>query len=165
MSIISKNLQKSLIMKSALFFGLVIFILSIKAAVGQGMLESKPIELIGYWQTDSVSQLGVKERILLNENSLDYKALSSEMGSAIKSREYFFQDEGIFTAKWVMGKKQIIVTGKWDVIEKNKVTIEVDGVKTKYSVKANGKEGILLVPLRERNGEIHELYFIKKKVK
>ncbi|WP_339922329.1 hypothetical protein [uncultured Cyclobacterium sp.] len=152
-------------MKNAFFFGLVIFLIGIVPAVGQGMLESKSIELIGYWQTDSVSQLGVKERILFNENSQDYKRLSGEMGNAIKSREYLFQDNGIFTAKWVMGKKQIIVSGKWGAVEKNKIIIEVGGVKTKYSVEASGKEGILLVPLRERNGEIHELYFIKKKVK
>lgn len=152
-------------MKKEFYIGFVIFLISTVPVIGQDFRELKVSDLIGYWQTDSVSQLGAKKSGLAVIDSPFDKTLSDDMDRAVNSREYIFYDGGIFIANWMLGGRSTTVRGRWDIVDNNRITIEVNGTKTQYSVNAQSKEGIVLVPLREHRGEIHQLYFIKKKEK
>lgn len=160
---VGQTLNQSNIMNKAIYIGVVIFLIGTLSAVSQDLLEFQAIDLAGDWQTDSASQLGAKSSLLSITDSPVDKVLSDDMDRAVKSREYTFREDGVFIAQWVMGSRPNVVRGRWDIVDKNRIVIDVDGSKTAYSVNASGKEGIVLVPLRERKGEIHELYFIRKK--
>jgi|GEM_PF-3298844 len=144
---------------------IVVFLVNVIPVTGQGLEEFNAINLLGYWQTDSVNQLSAIESGLSSTDSLNRKVLSAEMKQAIKSRSFIFQEEGNFTAQWIMGERQSLLTGTWEIEDKSHITIEINGIKTNYSVRTSGTKGLLLTPLRERQGEIYELYFIRKEAK
>ncbi|MDO6438535.1 hypothetical protein Q4534_14020 [Cyclobacterium sp. 1_MG-2023] len=144
---------------------LVVFLIEVRLVAAQKIEEFDAQMLIGYWQTDSVNQLSAINNVLSAKDSLNRKVTSEEMKQAIKSRSFIFSEDGIFTAQWVMGKRQNIVDGKWKIEGTSQIAIEINGIKTSYSVRANGKDGILLIPMKARRGQIHELYFTKKNAK
>ena len=152
-------------MKKAFFTGTVIFLFTAFTATSQNLRVFKASDFIGYWQTDSAAQLGAKINRLSNTGSPMDQAVSGDMDRAVISREYGFFDNGMFTAHWLLGTKPAVVDGTWGMVSGDKIFIEVDGTKTEYAVNSHGKDGIVLVPLRARRGEVHELYFIKQEEK
>ncbi|WP_158860396.1 hypothetical protein [Lunatibacter salilacus] len=149
-------------MKKAFYTGTVILLFTAFPAVCQNLREFIASDLTGYWQTDSAAQLGAKTNRLPHTDYPADKAMSDGMDRAIRSREYIFHDNGMFTAQWLLGTKPAAVDGTWGMVSGDTVFIEVDGTKTAYAVNSHRKDGIVLVPLRERRGEVHELYFVKR---
>ena len=152
-------------MRSAICIGISLFLFTTFPVVSQDLRNFETINLIGFWQTDSTAQLGAKINRRSNENSEMDKKLFDDMDRAVISREFGFFDNGLFTAQWVLGTRPTTVSGRWEIVSKDRIAIEVDGVKTEYSVKVRRKVQIVLIPLRAPEGEIHELYFIKRKEK
>jgi hypothetical protein len=152
-------------MERFIIFVIAVFLINIVPVKGQDIEEFNAMKLIGYWQTDSVNQLLAVNNGLSSTGSLNRNVLSEEMKQAIKSRTFIFLKEGDFTAHWIMGERQNIVSGKWVIEGTSQIAIEINGIKTSYSVRANGKDGVLLIPMKERHGQIHELYFTRKDAK
>lgn len=152
-------------MNKLFYIGLLFYLIEPSISVGQSLQEFHAINLVGSWQTDSVSQLSKNANLLSLRDSPLNIVLSADMQRAINSREYKFHNDGVFTANWVMGSKPFMARGTWNILDKNRIVIVIDGKKTEYSINENGKERVVLTPLRERRGEIHELYFIKQKEK
>lgn len=152
-------------MEKLILFILVVFLIVVRPVAAQKIEAFDAQNLIGYWQTDSVNQLSAINIGLSAKDSLNGKVASEEMKQAIKSRSFVFSEDGIFTAQWVLGKRQNIVDGKWEIEGASRLAIEINGIKTSYSIRVNGKDGILLIPMKARRGQIHELYFTKKDAK
>ncbi|WP_339713575.1 hypothetical protein [Cyclobacterium amurskyense] len=152
-------------MEKLFLFILVVFFIAVRPVAAQKTDKFDAQNLIGYWQTDSVNQLSAINYGISANGSMTKTAESEAMKQAIKSRSFIFSEDGIFTAQWVMGKRQNIVNGKWEIKGASQLTIEINGVKTSYSLRVNGKDEILLIPMKARRGQIHELYFTKKDAK
>lgn len=152
-------------MKKAFYIGFVIFLVGKVPAVSQDLRAFDPVNLTGYWQTDSAAQLGAKINRLSQKDTMADRTVSADIDRAVISREYGFFDNGIFTAQWLLGSKLTVVNGTWGMVARDRIFIEVDGTKSEYLVNHHGKDGIVLVPQRERRGEVHELYFIKQEEK
>lgn len=152
-------------MEKLILFILVVFLIVVRPVAAQKIEAFDAQNLIGYWQTDSVNQLSAINIGLSAKDSLNGKVASEEMKQAIKSRSFVFSEDGIFTAQWVLGERQNIVDGKWEIEGASQLAIEINGIKTSYSMRVNGKDGILLIPMKARRGQIHELYFTKKDAK
>ena len=149
-------------MGKSILFILVVFLIAVRPAAAQKIEAIDAQNLIGYWQTDSVNQLSAINYGISAKGSKTNRAESEAMKQAIKSRSFVFSEDGIFTAQWVLGKRQNIVNGKWEIEGTSQLAIEINGIKTSYSLRVNGKDGILLIPMKARRGQIHELYFTKK---
>lgn len=148
-------------MKKAVYIGTVIFLFTTFPVLSQNPRDFDTTDLIGFWQTDSAAQLGAKiNRQGTSDSPID-NAVSGDMDRAIISRKYGFLDNGFFTAQWLLGTEPAVVNGTWGMVSIDKIFIEVNRIETMYSVNSHGKDGIVLVPMRERRGYIHELYFIK----
>lgn len=152
-------------MEKLILFILVVFLIVVRPVAAQKIEAFDAQNLIGYWQTDSVNQLSAINIALSAKDSLNGKVASEEMKQAIKSRSFVFSEDGIFTAQWVLGERQNIVDGTWEIEGASRLAIEINGIKTSYSIRVNGKDGILLIPMKARRGQIHELYFTKKDAK
>lgn len=152
-------------MRSSICIGISVFLFATLQAVSQDLRAFDPVNLTGYWQTDSAAQLGAKLKKLSKKDSMADRTVSGDIDRAVISREYGFFDNGMFTAQWLLGTKPTAVEGTWGVVSKDRIFIEVDGTKSEYLVNPRGKDGIVLVPQRERRGEVHELYFKKQEEK
>lgn len=152
-------------MRSSICIGISVFLFATLQALSQNLHDFEPVNLIGNWQTDSAAQLGAKLKKLSKKGSMADRAISGDIDRAVISREYGFFDNGMFTAQWLLGSKPTVVNGTWGTVARDRIFIEVDGTKSVYLVNHHGKDGIVLVPQRERRGEVHELYFIKQEEK
>ena len=152
-------------MRSVICIGFSVFLFNTLQAVGQDLPNLETVNLIGFWQTDSAAQLGAKIKGLSQKDSMADRAFSGDIDRAVISREYGFFDNGMFTAQWLLGTNPAVVNGRWGMVSRDKIFIEVDGTKTEYAVNTYQKNGIVLVPLRERRGEVHALYFKKEEEK
>ena len=150
-------------MKKVFYIGFVFLLICTVNAVGQDHIDFQGFNIIGYWQTDSTLQLEAKKDSFSKSHSAMVKGLSDKLDRALKSREYIFHADGIFTAHWILGARPNRVRGRWEIVDKDIIVIEVNERKTEYLVNPNGNDRIVLVPKRGRIGEIHELYFIKQK--
>lgn len=150
-------------MRSAICIGTLVFLFTASPVISQDLRDFDTTDLIGFWQTDSAAQLGAKINKRSNADSGVDKKFFDDMDRAVISREFGFFDNGMFTAQWVLGTKPKTVSGRWSIVSKDRIAIEIDEVKTEYSVKVRGKDEIMFVPLRDPHGEVHELYFKKRR--
>nr|MBI1231858.1 hypothetical protein [Cytophagales bacterium] len=152
-------------MRSSICIGISIFLFTTLQALSQDLRAFDPVNLTGYWETDSAAQLAAKLKRVSKRDSMAKKAVSGDLDRAVITREYGFFENGLFTAEWQLGTNPTVVNGTWGVVSGNRIFIEVNGNKSVYSLSSGKNGGMILVPQRERRGEVHELYFIKKEVK